>query len=371
MPDFHPFELEHYQSRFEHTVDINLADSSVKCVDVGSWLDPDQRDELLSLELFYPQVNGLERLRRKIAALYEDTTPDEVLVTNGAAQANHLVAETLLRPGDGMVWLSPGYQQLPGLARNLGCDVRDVPMDPDRDWAVDWDAFDARVTDDVRLVGVVNPNNPTGRIFEPHEMERIVAACERVGAWLHADEVYHGTELDGEPTPSFRGMYDKLVVTNSLSKAYGLAGLRIGWAVAGPDTVQELWRRHEYQVIAAAAPSMVLADAALTPVHHSNLLERQRTLSRAGHDLLGAWLDEQDGLFSVGRRQATSIAFVRYHLDAPSLEVAERIRQEASILTAPGSFLGAEGHLRITVGYEPERIRPALDRVASVVRTLQ
>ena len=63
----------------------------------------------------------------------------------------------------------------------------------------------------------------------------VLAACDRVGAWLHADEVYHGTELDGEPTRSFRGMYDKLIVTNSLSKAYGLAGLRIGWAVAAPD----------------------------------------------------------------------------------------------------------------------------------------
>lgn len=371
MPDFHPFDLEHYQSRFEHTVDINLADSSVKCVNVGSWLEPEQRDELLSLELFYPQVNGLERLRQKIAALYDRTSPDEVLVTNGAAQANHLVAETMLRPGDRMIWFSPGYQQLPGLARNLGCEVREVPLDPDRDWAVDWDAFEAEVTEGVRLVAVVNPNNPTGRMFEPYEMERIVAACERVGAWLHADEVYHGTELDAEPTPSFRGMYDKLIVTNSLSKAYGLAGLRIGWAVADIDTVQELWRRHEYQVIAAAAPSMVLADAALSPTQRSNLLERQRTLSRAGHELLTAWIDEQNGLFSVARRQATSIAFVRYHVDAPSLEVAERIRREASILTAPGSFLGTEGHLRITVGYEAERIRPALDRVASVVRTMR
>ncbi|MEX2465348.1 MAG: pyridoxal phosphate-dependent aminotransferase [Gemmatimonadota bacterium] len=368
MPRFHPFELEHYQSLFEHSVDINLADSSVKCADVGSWLEPGERERLLELGLFYPEVNGLHSMREKIAALYDDTSPDEVLVTTGAAQANYLVASTVLEAGHRVVWFSPGYRQLPGIAENLGCEVRDVPLDPDADWAIDWNAFDAQVTRGVRMVAVVNPNNPTGRILEREEMERIVAACERVGAWLHADEVYHGTELDGEPTPSFRGMYDKLIVTNSLSKAYGLAGLRIGWAVAAPDVIQDLWRRHEYQVIAAAAPSMLLGDIALGADRRRRLIDRQRELTRAGHDVLTEWLADQDGLFSIARRQATSIGFVRYHVDAPSLDVAERIRKEASVLTAPGGFLGTEGHLRITVGYEPERIRPALDRIARVVR---
>jgi len=217
---------------------------------------------------------------------------------------------------------------------------------------------------------VVNPDNPTGRILKRDEMERIVSACSRAGAWLHADEVYQGTELEGTETPSFRGMYDRLVVTNSLSKAYGLAGLRIGWAVAAPEVVQDLWRRHEYEVIAAAGPSMFLADRALDPSHRPDLLERQRRLSRNGHAVLSDWLGEHPGLFSVQRREATAIAFIRVHVEAPSLEVADRIRRDASVLTAPGVFLGAEGHLRITVGYERERVRPALDRIAEVVRAM-
>lgn len=371
MPRFQAFELEHYQSLFEHTVDVNLADSSVKCLDVGSWLDAEDRERLLSSGLFYPQVNGLLGLREKIAGLYADTSPEEVLVTVGAAQANHMVVSTLLEPGDRMVFFSPGYRQVPGLAANLGCEVREVPLDPEADWAVDWDAFERAVTEGVRLVAVVNPNNPTGRILRKDEMERIVAACERVGAWLHADEVYHGTELDGIESPSFRGMYDRVVVTNSLSKAYGLAGLRIGWAVAAPDVVQDLWRRHEYAVIAAAGPSMLLADVALGADKRRGLLDRQRRLSRAGHQMLTEWLEEHPDLFSVQERQATAIGFIRVHVDAPSLEVAERIRKEASVLTAPGAFMGTEGHLRITVGYEAEKIRPALDRIAEVVARMR
>ena len=371
MPIFHPFELEQYQSLYEHSVDVNLADSSVKCTDVGSWLRPEERDELLELGLFYPEVNGLRTLRSKIAGLFPDTGPDEVLVTTGAAQANPLVASTLLGPGDALVWFSPGYRQVPGLARNLGCRVLDVPLDPDRGWSVDWEAFEAHMNEAVSVVAVVNPNNPTGTVLSEDEMRRIVTACETSGAWLHADEVYHGTELDGTETPSFRGMYDRVVVTGSLSKAYGLAGLRIGWAVGNPELIQDLWRRHEYEVIAAAAPSMYLADRALSEDHREDLLQRQRRISRAGHEILDTWIAEQDGLFSIGPRRATSIGFVQYHVDAPSFEVAERIRQEASVLTAPGVFLGTEGHLRITVGYEPEKIRPALDRVAQVVREMR
>ena len=352
-------------------MDVNLADSSVKCTDVGSWLSQEERDGLLELGLYYPEVNGLRTLRAKIAGLFPDTQPEEVLVTTGAAQANHLVATTLLGEGDALVWFSPGYRQVPGLARNPGCRVLDVPLDPDRSWAVDWDAFEAHMTDDVSVVAVVNPNNPTGSILSEDDMGRIVDACARVGAWLHADEVYHGTELDGTSTPSFRGMYDRVVVTGSLSKAYGLSGLRIGWAVGAPELIQDLWRRHEYEVIAAAAPSMYLADRALADAHRQDLLERQRRISRAGHELLDSWVAEHDGLFSTAPRRATSIGFVRYHVDAPSLEVAERIRKEASILTAPGVFLGAEGHLRITVGYEAEKIRPALDRVARVMHGMR
>jgi aspartate/methionine/tyrosine aminotransferase len=368
MPDFRPFELEHYQSLYEHTVGVNLADSSVRCLDVGSWLAPEDREALLASGLGYPQVNGLQRLRERIAGLYPSTSPEEVLVTVGAAQANHLAATTLLEEGDEVVVFSPGYRQLPGIAWNLGCRVKEVRMDPDRDWAVDWDAFDALVTEKTRMVAVVNPNNPNGRILAPEERDRVVAACARVGAWLHADEVYQGTELDGHEVPTFRGGYDRLVVTNSFSKAYGLAGLRIGWAVSDPETIQDLWRRHEYQVIAAAGPSMLLAETALAPERRRALLDRQRTLSRAGHAVLAGWLAENRDFFSVAPTPATSMGFVRFHLDVPSLEVAERIRKEASILVAPGSHLGTEGHLRITVGYEEERVRPALDRIAEVVR---
>ncbi len=201
-------------------------------------------------------------------------------------------------------------------------------------------------------------------------MRRIVSICQKTGAWLHADEVYRGTELAGDETPSFWGMYERVICVNSMSKAYGLAGLRIGWAVAPPQMVEELWRRHEYAVIAAAGPSMKLAEIALLPAKRKMLLDRQRELSRTGHTVLENWVREQDGRFSMSEAVATSIAFVRYHFDMPSAELADHIRKKTSVLVAPGGYLGTEKHLRITVGYEPEKVRTALERIGTVAAEL-
>src|SRR5215831_12732420 len=174
---FHAFELEQFQSQFERTVEINLADSSVQCAGVRDLLG-DEGAGLFELPLYYPEVNGTALLRERIAALYPDAKANNVLVTVGAAQANWMIAATLLAPGDGVVVISPGYRQMWGLAKNLDCMVKEVQLQADHDWRLDLD----RVEDELdslpasrnKLVSVVNPNNPTGSILSAAEMARIV-----------------------------------------------------------------------------------------------------------------------------------------------------------------------------------------------------
>src|SRR5690242_13597123 len=112
LPDFQSFELEHYQSLYEHDVEINLADSSVKCIGMRDWLTEEEQARVFDTQLFYPMVNGTTELRSAIAALYSQASVRNVLVTVGAAQANSMVAATFLRPGDEVVVVSPGYRQI-------------------------------------------------------------------------------------------------------------------------------------------------------------------------------------------------------------------------------------------------------------------
>jgi aspartate/methionine/tyrosine aminotransferase len=368
--NFQNFDLEYFQSQFERTVEINLADSSVKCANVSDLLAGEDPRPLLELPLYYPEVNGTTLLRERIAALYPNASAANVLVTVGAAQANWMVCSTLLEAGDEVIVVSPGYRQVWGLAKNVQCRVKETQLRQENNWRLDLDELESLATTKTKLISIVNPNNPTGSILSPEEMARIVSICRKTGAWLHADEVYRGTELDADETPSFWGMSERAICVNSMSKAYGLAGLRIGWAVAAPEMVEELWRRHEYAVIAAAGPSMKLAEIALQPAKRKTLLDRQRKLSREGHAVLEQWVRAQDGRFSVSKAVATSIAFVGYNFDMPSAELADHIRRKASVLVAPGSCLGTENHLRITVGYEPEKVRTALERIGAVAAEL-
>jgi aspartate/methionine/tyrosine aminotransferase len=368
--DFQNFDLEYFQSQFERTVEINLADSSVKCANVSDLLAGEDPQPLLELPLYYPEVNGTGLLRERIAALYPNASAANVLVTVGAAQANSIVCGRLLKAGDEVIVVSPGYRQVWGLAKNTGCIVKETHLRPENNWRLDMDELERLATPKTKLISIVNPNNPTGSILSREEMARIVSICRTTGAWLHADEVYCGTELAGGETPSFWGMYERVICVNSMSKAYGLAGLRIGWALAAPQMIEELWRRHEYSVIAASGPSMKLAEIALQPAKREVLLDRQRRLSREGHAVLEQWVRAQEGRFSVSKAVATSIAFVGYNFDMPSAELADHIRRKTSVLVAPGGYLGTENHLRITVGYEPEKVRTALERIGAVAAEL-
>ena len=115
---------------------------------------------------------------------------------------------------------------------------------------------------------------------------------------------------------------------------------------------------------------MKLAEIALLPAKRLMLLDRQKKLSREGHAVLESWVQAQDGRFSVSKAVATSIAFVGYNFDMPSAELADHIRRKASVLVAPGGYLGTENHLRITVGYEPEKVTTALERIGAVAAEL-
>jgi aspartate/methionine/tyrosine aminotransferase len=370
--NFIPFELEEWQSRYETSVAYNLADSGVHPVRLDELVpDPDAVSRLLAVDLHYPPVGGTELLRQRIAD-WHGAQPDNVLVTVGAAEANSITVATLVRPGDHVVVMEPGYRQVRGCALNAGAGVSSFPLDPARGWRPDLEALRATVNSATRLIAVTNPNNPVGTVLTANEMDAVVAVAQQSGAWILADEVYRGTErLTEAVTPSFFGRYDKVVCVGSLSKAFGMPGLRVGWLVAPPDLLQDTWRRHEYATISASKLSMYLAEIALEPRLRVQLLGRTRGFICEGYARLERWIDNSRGLLSISPPQATALGFVRYHLEVPSLAVAETLRTEADVLVGAGAHFGVEHHLRITHGLEPVYLEAALQRVTEVLATVR
>jgi aspartate/methionine/tyrosine aminotransferase len=266
----------------------------------------------------------------------------------------------------------PNYMQIWGVAKNMGVTVRPFHLREDRGWAPDLDELDHVVSDRTKLIAVCNPNNPTGYILTEAEMDAIVAAADRAGAWLLSDEVYAGSErLADEETSSFWGRYDKVLIQQSLSKAYGLPGLRLGWIVTQADMRDALWRRQEYTVICPAILSDHLAQIALSPEKRPAILARTRGYIRRGYPVLEEWLAGHGDAFSLVPPQAAAIAFVRYHLATNSSDLVDRLRGEQSVLIVPGDHFGLDHHLRISFGLPHDYLRAGLDRIGQLVAQLQ
>jgi len=369
MVRFQAFDMERMMSKWENVVEYNLSESGVHPLTLLELMDdPAVVKEFLATELNYPQANGTIPLRERIAALYPGATPDNVLVTVGCAEANFITLQTLLAPGDEMVMMLPNYMQIWGIGHNFGFEVKTFHLRKDRGWTPDLDELENIVSEKTKLIAVCNPNNPTGYILTESEMDAIVAAADRVGAWLLADEVYSGAEhLTDVQTPSFWGRYDKVLAMNSLSKAYGLPGLRIGWVVGPADTVDDIWARHEYSTISTTMLSNKLATIALSPEMRPRLIRRTRDYIRRGFPILDGWMESHEGIFELVPPQAAAIAFVRYRLDVNSTHFVERLMHEKSVLIIPGDHFGLDRYLRISFGLPPDYLRAGLDRIHQLI----
>lgn len=365
---FLPFDMERWQSTYENRVEFNLSESGVDPLTVNELLDMAGRAGvgIGSIALGYGQSNGSDALRARIASLYDGASADGVVVRNGSAEANFLAMWKLVEPGDDIAVLVPTYMQTHGLARNFGANVIDIPMHENLGWQPDPDHIRTAITDRTRIIVVTNPGNPTGAVLSHDARSAIIHAAERTGAWILADEVYTGAELDGPPTPSFLGTTERVIATGSLSKAYGLPGLRIGWAVSDPDTARDLWARGDYTTISTGELTDHLALLALDSGVRPLLQQRTRRIIRDGLDTLTSWMRDA-GIFQWREPDAGAICFARYDAPIDSLALAERLRVEQSVLIVPGAHFGLGPFIRFGVGLPRARLARALDRIGTAL----
>jgi aspartate/methionine/tyrosine aminotransferase len=364
------FEMERFQSIWENRVSHNLSESGVHPMSVEELVPPAEREELLRQRFVYVQTNGSPALREAIARLYPGASADNVVVGNGTAEANYIAVWRLVEPGDEVVMMLPNYMQIWGVVRGQGATVVPWRLREEHRWEADVDELRALVTPRTRLIAVCNPNNPTGAILGEEAMRAIVAVAEGCGAWLLADEVYRGAELDGRESRSFWGLSDRVLVSCGLSKAYGLPGLRIGW-VAGPAaTIAELWARKDYLSIAPSALSDVLGQKALRPDVRPRILARTRGVVNANLPVLLEWMKRRGEGFRLVPPRAGAIAYPRYSWPVNSTRLMERLRDEQSVLVVPGDQFGMDGFLRLGLGNEPEDVRAGLDRIDRVLDSL-
>ncbi|MGB8953310.1 MAG: aminotransferase class I/II-fold pyridoxal phosphate-dependent enzyme [Candidatus Aminicenantales bacterium] len=365
------FKMERMQSTWENVVDYNLSESGVHPLSIEELVSAEERTDILKVGLGYSQTNGTLELRKEIARLYPGIRTEQILATAGSSEANFLLIWSLIDPGDEVIFEVPNYMQMWGLLHAFGAKVKPLYLRESLNWEPDLDELKKQVSKKTKLIIVTNPNNPTGAVLSSEAMEAVIHQAREVGAWILADEVYQGAERIGPRTSSFWGKYDKLIVVNGLSKAYGLPGLRIGWIVGPEDFIKKTWAYHDYTTISPSILSDRLARIALSSSVREKILERTRRILNANFPILEAWLNTQDGLFSYVPPQAGAIVFVRYNMKVNSTALVDRLIREKNVLLVPGDHFEMDHYLRFGYGEKEKYLLDALARVAEAFQAFR
>lgn len=372
------FQMERTQCLFENAVKYNLSESGVSPLTLGELVpDPAERDRLDGFALSYPESTGRDSLRRNIARFYGSNDLNGTLVVNGGSEANYISTWGLVGPGDRVAVMIPNYLQTRGLARAYGREADHFNLVMKRrpgggfGWQLDIDSLRNSVSKKTKLIVVTNPNNPTGYVLSKEEMQAVIREARKVGAWILADEIYRGAEIDGPMTSTFYGMYDRVIVTSGLSKAFALPGLRIGWMVSKPSMIRRLCEYHDYLTLTPSYLSDYLADIVMRPRRRDEILDRTRTIIRQNLPILEDWLARYEDVFDYARPDAGAIATVRYRLPIGSVALMNRILHEKSVLITPGAHFGIGRYLRIGFGYNATKLRQGLKAMEPIVRELR
>lgn len=364
-----PFGVEQWMNEYETRCTYNLAETCVESLTIGALLElaagPDGRgdpgdllEQLLPMKLTYGAIEGSDRLRAAVAALYEQQGIANVLIAHGAIGANHLVHLTLVEPGDRVVSVLPTYQQHYSIPESIGADVRILRLREENAWLPDLDELRDHVSGGAKLVAINNPNNPTGSLMDRAMLEKIVAICADAGAWLLCDEVYRGIDQHGGgTTASIADLYDRGISTGSMSKAFSLAGLRLGWAVGPTELMHELTVHRDYNTISVGMVDDLLAAIALESA--DAVLERSRSITRTNLATLAAWVDQQPHISWIKPLSGTT-ALLKHDLPMTSRELCVDLVESTGVMLTPGSVLGMEGYLRIGYANSPEILSEGL-----------
>lgn len=356
------FGVEIWMNAYENDARFNLAETCVDSITIAELLalagrNDDVLAELLPMRMGYGAIEGSDRLKSAICRLYDRQEHKNVLVTHGTIGANHLVHSALVEPGDVVVSIVPTYQQHYSIPESCLAEVRLVWLRPENNFLPDLAEL-AEAAKGAKLIALTNPNNPTGALIDRAGLEAIAAIARAEGAWVLCDEVYRGIDQEGDGfTSSMADLYEKGISTCGMSKAFSLAGLRLGWITAPEELIHAAMIHRDYTTISVGR----LDDhfAALALEHSNRVLDRSRRITRTNLAILDAWIEDEPKVTYVRPKSGTT-ALLRYDIDIPSADLCRALQAETGVMLLPGSALDMEGWLRIGYACDTEVLKQGL-----------
>ncbi len=342
-----PFKLEEFWKKYEFTAPHLFCSSdaeSWKLQEILALADSEALALWENLSLGYTESPGYPLLRQEIAQLYSQIDQKQVLTFAGAEEGIYCTMRTLLEPGDHVIVIEPCYQSLLSLPQTFGADVTSVMLDSKKQWRLELEEVEKAFRPNTKLLILNFPHNPTGTVMGKEVLEGLVKLAKQRGTYIFCDEVYRFLEIDEtKRLPSLADVYERGISLNVMTKAFGLAGLRIGWlATRDVDFLQRVGSYKLYTSICNSAPSEILALIALRA--KETILKRNREVMLHNLNLLHAFMDRYQGVLSWVPPQSGTMAVIQLLLPIPVEQFAEDLVEKKGVLIMPGGVFDLPGN---------------------------
>jgi aspartate/methionine/tyrosine aminotransferase len=347
-----PFSIEQYFGKYEFTAKYLLSNSDAESRTIKELLDfeLDAQDRFLEHWCGYTESPGAPWLRETIAGIYEDARSDDILVLSAAEECIFVLYHALLGPGDHVIVETPCYESGLEVARSTGAEVSEWSRSFETGWAHDLTALEKLTRPNTKIIYINTPHNPTGLLMPSNIFKQVLALAASRKIIVFSDEVYR--ELEHDPSQRLSAAcdaYEYGVSLGSMSKTYGLPGLRLGWlACRDAEIIRRCLEFKYYTTICSSAPSEYLTALALR--HRATLVQRNLEIVRRNLSLLDEFLKRHSNLFDWVKPNASPIGFVRLKPDRDVYAFCEEVVRDSGVLLLPGSVYDQPRHIRFGYG---------------------
>lgn len=308
---------------------------------------------------------GYKPLVERIGARYR-VSPECIVTAAGTSFANHLAMAALVNPGDEVLFESPAYEPMLATVRYLGANVKRFTRKFEDGFRVSPEEIEKRVTRNTRLIVLTNLHNPSGVLTNDATLKQVGEIARRVGARVLVDEVYIETLFERSPRTAFH-LGDEFVVTSSLTKAFGLSGLRCGWIFAEAELARQMWLLNDLFAATPVHAGERLSIVALDQI--DELGESAKALLDRNRQLLNDFLDRREDL-EVVRPEFGTMMFPRVRT-GDSGPLCQLLREKYETSVVPGAFFELPAHFRLGIAVATQVLEEGLERLAEALNEIQ
>jgi len=362
------FKLELYFGEYEFSAPYLLCCSDCESMSLEDLLafEPGARERLLDCWLGYSESPGDPELLAEIAKTYESIGDGGVLEFVGAQEGIFNFMNSALEKGDHMITMFPAYQSTYEVCRSIGCEVSNWVLEQgENGWSADVDGLLGLIRPNTKVIAVNSPNNPTGYSLSEGQISAIADIARARGIMVFSDEVYSGLEYSADRPRSFADVYENAFALNVFSKAYGLAGLRLGWVASqNKRFLSKMLGLKYYTSICGAAPSQKLGVIAVK--HREKIFERNRRIISDNLSYADKFFEKHGDLFKCNRPMAGPIAFHKLNAPVDVSDFCGGLVEGKGVLLAPGRLFDSDGNY-FRMGYGRKSFKGALDLLEEYV----